>query len=70
VFLGTKHDLGHGLLLLCERRGTSEELNFQKRTLQIRQKRAVRFEVLMEVCIKVVWAVQLCTILSRCLHLK
>jgi len=58
------------LLLLCERRGTSEELNFQRRTLQIRKKRDVRFEVLMEVCIRVVWAVQSCTILSGCLHLK
>jgi hypothetical protein len=41
------------ILLLCELRGTSEELNFQKRTLQIRKKRDVRFEVLMEFCINV-----------------
>ena len=58
------------LLIFCERRGASEELNFQKRTLQICKKRGVRFEVLMEVCIKFVWAVQSSTILSGCLHLK
>jgi len=44
--------------------------NFQKRTLQICKDRDVKFEVLMEVCIKVVWAVQSYTILSGCLHLK
>lgn len=58
------------LLRLCERRGTSEELNFQKRTLQIHKKRDVRFDVLMELCITVVWEVQSCTILSGCLHFK